>query len=147
MFRGNDIGLDKGKGDLWQIRGTQFRANALKGKRSKTRRGCATATRSQNLQIGNFPSPHQTLPRLLILKSRLPPPLLPWSRRPPWQECCTSMFLLEYHYLTQCCPPVHSGLAVPMGCLVYIPTPAGKPVIQLLFSSHFWPSGSHDSAK
>lgn len=73
MFRGNDIGLDKGKGDLWQIRGTQFRANALKGKRSKTRRGCATATRSQNLQIGNFPSPHQTLPRLLILKSRLPP--------------------------------------------------------------------------
>lgn len=66
MFRGNDIGLDKGKGDLWQIRGTQFRANALKGKRSKTRRGCATATRSQNLQIGNFPSPHQTLPRLLL---------------------------------------------------------------------------------
>lgn len=45
-FRGNNAGLDKGKGDLWQIRGTQFRANALKGKRSKTRRGCVRAARS-----------------------------------------------------------------------------------------------------
>lgn len=31
-----------------------------------------------------------------------------------------------------------SGSSVPTGCLVYLPTAAGKPVTRLPVSSHFW---------
>jgi hypothetical protein len=97
-FRGNNFGLDKVcKGDLWQIRGTQLRANALKGKRSK-RRGYMPASRPPGHETfrpatcPDFTSPHRTSPRHL-----------PWS----WKQALRCLG-----------PEEHLGRSVAQGMLL-----------------------------